>query len=72
MEIQLIPQVKELTFGVGHLRKNEIYFAIGTLDHRLEKALQKLPWDETGTPVAITVTGKGGEGYRISILQIRN
>ena len=67
MRLHLIPQVKSLQFKGGYLRKKSIRVDPEGLDRRLKTALRKLPWDDTGIPVSVEISGDSGEGYALVI-----
>ena len=67
--LRLIPSVKTLTEKAGILEKNTIFYNPDGLDPRLARALEKLPCDENGAPVTVTVTGTEGEGYALDITE---
>ena len=65
--ISLIPGVKKLTLGVGALARKAVCCGDVNLDSRILAAVRKLPCDDTGVPLEITVTGETGEGYTLDI-----
>lgn len=67
--LNLIPAVKSLKIQNGFLAQKAISFDKAGLDPRLAKALAKLPQAEKGAAVTVTVTGKGGEGYTLTVAE---
>lgn len=65
--MNLIPKVKHMQIGTGFLANKAICPNVGDIDKRLERALEKLPWDPAGTKLEIHISGDSGEGYELSI-----
>ncbi len=64
--IHLIPSVKELQFFNDVVEKKAIFYKSDTIDARIAKALQALPFAEGGLPVSI-VCGEQGEAYELNV-----
>lgn len=67
MILNLIPAVKELQLLGGTLKKRAVYCKATCCDHRLVKALEKLPVEPEGIPVEIVLCGDSGESYELWI-----
>lgn len=65
--LKLIPAVKTLKIKENYLCKKAISVETEGLDHRLVKALQKLPVAADGAPLTVTLTGGEGEAYTLDI-----
>ena len=66
--LNFIPSVKKLKLLEGFLNEKAISYQ-SIPDHRLEKALAKLPFDKSGVPVQISTQGDGSESYTLTVTQ---
>ena len=65
--INLIPAVKTLEIRSGFLTKHAVCYDGTGLDGRLPSALKKLPYDESGAELTVSVKGEEGEAYTLQI-----
>jgi len=64
--IHIIPRVKHLETKQGFFNCTGVHFS-RDYDPRLVRALEKLPYDENGANVSISVNGDTGDGYELWI-----
>ena len=65
--LKLIPNVKTLDLKSGYFEKRAIYYNDLNCDERLNIALRRLPFDENGAKLDISITSDSGEGYELYI-----
>lgn len=67
--LKLIPAVKKLEIRDGFLKSNALSCAQTDLDSRVQNAIKKLPCDENGAKLTVSVGTQAGEGYELNIDQ---